>query len=103
MRAPGRMNWREAMQYAGSLVLANKDDWRLPSLRELETLLDRSALFEKLRPEIRKDVPFADTLSYWSSTTFGDNTHNAWILMFDGAYALSYYKTNQYYVRCVRG
>ena len=44
-----------------------------------------------------------DTLSYWSSTTFAEHTKNAWIVMFDGAYVLSYYKTNHYHVRCVRG
>ncbi|MFC1578751.1 DUF1566 domain-containing protein [Thermodesulfobacteriota bacterium] len=46
---------------------------------------------------------FQDTLSYWSSTTFGPNKNNAWIVMFDGAYVLSYYKTNKYHIRCVRG
>lgn len=32
-----------------------------------------------------------------------NRTKNAWIVMFDGAYLLSYYKSNLYYVRCVRG
>ena len=72
-------------------------------MSELESLLDRGVLYQELRPIVRKDVPFRDTLSYWSSTTFEDHTHNAWIVMFDGAYVLSYYKSNAYYVRCVRG
>jgi len=81
------------------LSLDEKEDWRLPSARELETLLDRN----KYRPVMRDEVPFRDQLSYWSSTTFSENTNNAWILMFDGAYVLSYYKSNRYHVRCVRG
>jgi hypothetical protein len=52
---------------------------------------------------MRAEVPFRDTRSYWSSTTFGSHRTNAWIVMFDGAYVLSYYKTNAYHVRCVRG
>ncbi len=52
---------------------------------------------------MRQGVPFKDILSYWSATTFGEDTRNAWIVMFDGAYVLSYYKTNTYHVRCVRG
>jgi formylglycine-generating enzyme required for sulfatase activity len=97
--SPGKMTWYEAMEYAGTLSLDEKEDWRLPSARELETLLDRN----KYRPVMRDEVPFRDQLSYWSSTTFSENTNNAWILMFDGAYVLSYYKSNRYHIRCVRG
>jgi hypothetical protein len=96
---PGRMNWHAAQSYARSLSIDGKEDWRLPTAKELETLLDRS----KYRPVIRKEVPFRDHLSYWSSTTFGPAKNSAWIVMFDGAYVLSYYKTNKYYIRCVRG
>jgi hypothetical protein len=99
----GEMSWSEAIEYAKSLSLNGKDDWRIPTVLELDTLLDRKTLFDKMRPDMRKDVPFRDTLSYWSSTTFADDTKNAWIMMFDGAYVLSYYKRNTYNVRCVRG
>ena len=101
--SPGKMSWQEALNYAKSLALDGKSDWRLPTVSELETLLDRSVLHYKLRPIMRKEVPFRDKLSYWSSTTFEDHTNNAWIVMFDGAYVLSYYKSNAYHVRCVRG
>ena len=103
--SPGRMNWHDAQAYARSLSLNRKGDWRLPKARELEALLDRSVLLDQTayRPEMRREIPFRDSLSYWSSTTFGSDKRNAWIVMFDGAYVLSYYKTNQYYVRCVRG
>ena len=97
--SPGRMSWHEAQTYARKLSLNDKNDWRIPAVSELESLLDRS----KYRPLMRKGVPFRDAFSYWSSTTFGSNKNNAWIVMFDGAYVLSYYKTNQYYIRCVRG
>jgi len=93
------MSWHEAQTYARKLSLNDKNDWRIPAVSELESLLDRS----KYRPLMRKGVPFRDAFSYWSSTTFGSNKNNAWIVMFDGAYVLSYYKTNQYYIRCVRG
>ncbi|MBN1848859.1 MAG: DUF1566 domain-containing protein [Deltaproteobacteria bacterium] len=97
--APGEMDWYEALEYAKSITLDHKGGWRLPGVKELESLLDRS----RYRPVMRNEIPFRDTLSYWSSTTFAPNTKNAWIIMFDGAYILSYSKKNKYYVRCVRG
>jgi hypothetical protein len=97
--SPGLMTWHEALHYARSLVLTGYTDWRLPTVRELESLLDRS----RYRPEMRTDIPFRDELSYWSATTFGPHRHSAWIVMFDGAYVLSYYKTNLHHVRCLRG
>ena len=103
--SPGRMNWHDAQSYAQTLSISGKDDWRLPTASELETLLDRTILLDRTvyRPVMREEIPFRDNLSYWSSTTFGSNKNNAWIVMFDGAYVLSYYKTNKYHVRCVRG
>ena len=101
--SPGEMTWHEAQEYAKSLLLDGKDDWRLPTLAELESLLDRTKARPEGRPPMREEVPFRDELSYWSSTTFERETKNAWIVMFDGAYVLSYYKSNLYHVRCVRG
>jgi hypothetical protein len=101
--SPGEMTWYEALEYAKSLSLGGKDDWRIPTVLELDTLLDKKTLFDKMRPDMRKEVPFRDILPYWSSTTFAPNTYSAWIAMFDGAYILSYYKSNYYHVRCVRG
>jgi hypothetical protein len=100
--SPGTMTWFEALDYAKSLSLNGKKDWHLPAAIELESLLDRDTLLDRVRPLVREEVPFRDTLSYWSSTTFSPNTYSAWIVRFDGAYILSYYKTNSYYVRCVR-
>jgi hypothetical protein len=97
------MTWYEARDYAKSLSLGRKEDWRLPALAELESLLDRTKGRSDGRPPMREEVPFRDNLPYWSSTTFERHTKNAWIVMFDGAYVLSYYKSNSYYVRCVRG
>ena len=101
----GKMTWDVANRFAESLTLGGRGDWRVPEARELESLLDRKvSLLDRdlYRPEIRDEVPFRDERSYWSATTFAANTKTAWIVMFDGAYVLSYAKTNTYHVRCVR-
>ena len=97
--SPGRMTWDEAMAYADGLSLNGSDDWRMPTCAEIESLLDRSVY----RPQMRQEVPFRDTRSYWTSSTFGGRLNSAWMVMFDGAYVLSYFKTNAYHVRCIRG
>jgi hypothetical protein len=103
LRSPGTMTWDKALDYARTLTLEGKSDWRLPTALELESLLDRKTLLERIRPIMRADVPFRDTRSYWSCTTFAPDTRSAWIVMFDGAYILSYYKSSKYHIRCVRG
>jgi len=37
-QSPGAMTWYEANAYAQALALDDKPDWRLPSLKELESL-----------------------------------------------------------------
>ena len=101
--SPGEMAWNQALEYAASLALDGKNDWRLPTLAELESLLDRSKVRSDGRALMRAEIPFRDDLSYWSSTTFERDTSSAWMVMFDGAYLLSYPKNNLYHVRCVRG
>ena len=95
---PGRMTWYEGRDYASSLILDGKSDWRLPALKELASLLDRTIY----RPVMRVGIPFRDSLPYWSATAFRRQRHSAWTIMFEGAYVLSYYKINRYYIRCVR-
>jgi hypothetical protein len=99
------MDWHEALAYAQSLSLEGVRDWRLPAVAELETLLDRTQLMDltRYRAGMRNSVPFRDLRTYWSETTFKDHSHNAWVVMFDGGYVLSYAKQNCYHVRCVRG
>ena len=45
-QSPGEMTWHEAQEYAKSLSLDGKHDWRLTNLSELESLLDRTRLVQ---------------------------------------------------------
>jgi hypothetical protein len=83
-------NWGEALAACAALDLGGHRDWRLPSIREISTLLDLSfadgCWYEKaLFPDTQtKPLGF-----YWASTTFGATF--AWGVNFqfgyDGYYA----------------
>jgi len=88
------LTWKEALNYAKSLG----NDWRVPAIEELETLLDRS----KYAPAMREEVPFKDVSHYWSSTTYARYTDHAWFVSFNTGHVNYNGKSVSYYVRCVR-
>ena len=91
--------WVDAIDYCKNLTHGGLNDWRLPNINELETIIDD----KKYNPAI-KDI-FVNTASfnYWSSTTYAGNASYAWYVYF--SYGSTYYynnKTSSRYVRCVR-
>jgi hypothetical protein len=40
------LNWKEALAYAEGLKLAGHDDWRLPNVKELQTLVDYARVLD---------------------------------------------------------
>jgi len=94
------MTWEEALNYVSGLVLASKSDWRLPNIKELQSLND-----EKLyKPSFNKDF-FTDINSgnYWSSTTLLNASTKAWDINIDYGIVSYNEKTNKENVLCVRG
>ena len=91
-------NWADAKTYCENLTLDGKSDWRLPSLKELRTLVDRG------RTDPAVDPTFINTASrdYWSSTTSAGGTTVAWDVSFYGGDGGIDRKTYSCYVRCVR-
>ena len=55
----GEMSWNEALEYAQSLSLNDKDDWRLPTVLELDTLLDA---YYRARGWNENGIPTKETL-----------------------------------------
>lgn len=83
----------------GSLNLGDYSDWRLPTKKELITIVDYA-----IGPKINATY-FLNTKSsdYWSSTTHANDPRFAWSVSFWYGGVSSYYKYYSYYVRCVRG
>ena len=94
------MTWEEALVYAESLTLAGASDWRMPNVKELQSLND-----EKLfKPSIDKTF-FTGVLSgnFWSSTTLVNATTKAWDINVDYGIVSYNEKSIKEYILCVRG
>jgi hypothetical protein len=59
------VTWQEALAHCEGLTHATKDDWRLPSIKELATIVDETA---SQAPVISTDFGDGMALDYWSST-----------------------------------
>ena len=96
----GYLTWEQALTFCEGLSYAGYSDWRLPNVRELESIVDAG---ERL-PAINTTY-FPNTMSsyYWTSTTYVPNTSFAWVVYFYNGYVYFGYKTYNYYVRPVRG
>jgi len=97
----GKMEWESAISYCEKLEVGAYKDWRLPTIKELRTLVDYSLY----SPSIDLNY-FPDTVSafYWASTTDSYNSSLAWGIYFDYGYGKRNKKGyNNYYVRAVRG
>jgi len=80
------MNWEDALSYCENLPLAGADDWRLPNVKELQSLVDysrspdtsNSAAIDPLFvvSTITNEAEQLDYPFYWSSTTHTDPNGN---------------------------
>jgi hypothetical protein len=89
-------DWLEDVNATG---FAGHSDWRIPSAKELQSIVD----YGRFGPAI--DPVFGPTVSnrYWSSTTYAFSTSSAWLVGFGDGFVNADGKALGYYVRAVRG
>ncbi len=92
--------WNNAIDYCNGLTHAGHSDWRLPNVRELQSLID----YGRYDPALPSGHPFIgiQVASYWSSTSHAELTNPAWTVAMSLGYVASLDKSRYNYVWPVR-
>lgn len=97
---PDSLTWEEALSFAESSSFANYLDWRLPNIKEIQSINDESLVNPSFDPIL---FPGMGIRRIWSSTSLPNQTSKAWYL--DTRFGITTYadKTTRQYVVLVRG
>lgn len=93
------MTHAEAQKACAALRTGGYSDWRLPTMRELLTLVDYSrhdpAIDTELFPNCKSDW-------YWTSTPYAPDSGYAWFVSFDDGCSNFVRRDHDHCVRAVR-
>jgi hypothetical protein len=109
----GVYTWYAALDYAAELNAMNGgqgfagyNDWRLPNVRELQSIVDYSRSAPCIDPVFGPTMGTLNFVDYWTSTSWSPSPqNNAWSVDFAGAggTGLAFGKVSALRVRVVRG
>ena len=91
--------WAAAHSYCQALSLGGKTNWRVPNIKELQSIVDNRITDPAIDPNA---FPGTNSSSYWSATTYSLNSGSAWFVAFRTGAVSSSSKSVSNYVRCVR-
>ncbi|MBI3802014.1 MAG: DUF1566 domain-containing protein [Deltaproteobacteria bacterium] len=92
-------DWLEDINAEGGTGYAGHNDWRIPNVRELQSIVDYGAF----NPSIDPVFIFTAATDYWSSSTTDGGPLIAWDVHFGNGAVVSNAKSNAFHVRAVRG
>jgi hypothetical protein len=90
--------WKNAVRYCENLNEAGYLDWRMPTAKELASIVK----LDTYNPSIDTAYFNAQPSNYWSSTAYANNTGYAWRMDFVYGYFNYSDTSNTNYVRAVR-
>ncbi|GAA58660.1 hypothetical protein P20652_0517 [Pseudoalteromonas sp. BSi20652] len=93
------LTWQEALRGAKNDTTADYDDWQMPNIKELASILEHSCT----EPSINEDIFLGTKLqNYWSNTSGVSTMSSAWVYQFDSGLNSLHAKTSNVYLRLVR-
>ena len=79
------LNWQSALQAAEASSFADHNDWRMPNVKELASLIEFACEAPAINLTVFPNSPSGGSPDYWTSTVGGWGT-SAWrVLFFRGA------------------
>lgn len=94
------ITWEQALALADTLTFAGYSDWRLPNIKEVQSINDESLINPSINQTYFSGV---NVNHYWSSTSLPNQTTKAWYLDTHFGITTYQFKTNKLYALCVRG
>ena len=105
---PYGKEWQEALAYCEALDLDGYVDWRLPSIKELQTLVNYNehnpAVESNLWSNLQYEIIGSYAPGYWSSTKYHKyQNSDAWRITYYNGFIEKDSLSDHNFVRCVRG
>jgi hypothetical protein len=97
------LTWEGALEYCENLVLGGQEDWRLPNIRELQSIVDYGRWGPSVDPSFNLAWDTTWASCYWSSTTLVQNPVAAFGVSWYHGFVHYGTKNNRRYVLAVRG
>jgi len=94
------LTWENALIYADTLSLNSQLDWRLPNIKELQSLNNETIINPSINTTYFSNIGIN---KYWSSSTLPNQTNKAWYLYSQFGITTYDVKTTRHKVICVRG
>jgi hypothetical protein len=94
-----KMPWSDALTYCEANTTGGYNDWRLPGILELSTLVDAGRSNPPIDPTAFPSTP---NEAFWSSSSHAYYSDYAWLVFFNLGYVTGDAKSSDYRVRCVR-
>ena len=92
------VTYKEAENYCKFLTLDKYKNFRLPTLHELQTLID----YKNYKPAILNGFKYVESTTYWTSTTFADDENEFWTVDFEKGSRSVKAKYYDRHFRCVQ-
>ena len=94
-----KVDYKGAVNYCKNIKTDTFQDWRLPTLLELSSIVD----YTKAHPAIKKEFTLVnETKMYWSNTPYVDESNSFWGIKFKDGSTKNASSNYDRYVRCVR-